>query len=161
MQEETSALVFELARAAQRKSLKRRRRPARPSRPACIDPPRLSPTQRRGADYEDRALALLTRAGLAPLARNLRCYAGEIDLVMRDGPTLVMVEVRARTGTRFGGAAASVGSRKQARLLRAAACLLPMLARRHWQGREPPVRFDVVAFEADGPIWLPHAFGLR
>jgi putative endonuclease len=160
MRDDPSTLVFELARAAQRKSLRRRRRSPRPAAAPSDDPPRLSPAQRRGADYEERALQLLLRAGLHLLARNLRCPLGEIDLVMRDGQILVMVEVRARTGRRFGGAAASVGPAKQARLLRSAACVLPGLARRYWAGREPAVRFDVVAFDDDQPVWLPYAFAL-
>lgn len=122
------------------------------------DPPRQSAMQRRGSDYEEQALELLIRGGLIPLARNLRCRTGEIDLAMRDGETLVLVEVRARVDRRFGGAAASVDWAKQARLVRAACCLLPRLTARHWRGREPRVRFDVVAFEIDAPIWLKHAF---
>jgi putative endonuclease len=160
LRDDSSTLAFELARAAQRKSLRRRRHAPRAAATPHDDPPRLSPAQRRGADYEERALQLLLRAGLRLLARNLRCPMGEIDLVMRDGPSLVMVEVRARTSRRFGGAAASVGTAKQARLLRTAAYLLPGLARRHWAGNEPAVRFDVVAFDDDEPTWLPHAFAL-
>ncbi|CAM3675225.1 UPF0102 protein Bpet0439 [Bordetella sputigena] len=119
---------------------------------------RLSPTQHIGGDYEDQALALLRRAGLQPLARNLRCRAGEIDLALRDGNTLVLVEVRARGDGRYGGAAASVGPDKQARLVRAAWTLLPTLATRGWSGRQPAVRFDVIAFEGETPLWLRHAF---
>ena len=119
---------------------------------------RLSPTQRLGSDYEDQALALLRRAGLRPLARNLRCRAGEIDLALRDGDTLVLVEVRGRGGDCYGGAAASVGPDKQARLIRSAWCLLPAWASACWDGRRPAVRFDVVAFEGETPLWLRHAF---
>jgi len=38
--------------------------------------------------------------------------------------------------------------------LRAAAFFLPRLARQHWQGLTPRCRFDVVALEADAPVWL-------
>jgi putative endonuclease len=98
------------------------------------------------------------RAGLHPLARNVRCKVGEIDLIMQAGPVLVFVEVRARESTHFGPAAASVGSTKRARLIRAAAYLLPLLTQQYWHGQEPPVRFDVVAFDGDSPQWLRHAF---
>lgn len=121
-------------------------------------PRRLSPKQKVGNDYEDRALALLMHAGLRPLARNLRCRRGEIDLALRDGDTLVLVEVRARGDGRFGGAAASVDRAKQARLVHAAGRLLPRLAALHWGGRPPRVRFDVVAYEGDEPLWMRHAF---
>jgi putative endonuclease len=164
MQDDVSSLMFALAHKAQKRAQRlRRQRLARASAAAAApddDPPRLSRTQERGADYEERALDLLMREGLQPLARNLRCKVGEIDLVMREGDVLVIVEVRARAPHGFGGAAASVGRHKQARLLRAAACVLPGLARRHFQGREPAVRIDVVAFDGDTPSWLPNAFGL-
>ncbi|AOB29628.1 hypothetical protein AKI39_01445 [Bordetella sp. H567] len=157
MTDDTSARLFESARRAQAARLRRRQRAPRPPTPADR-PPRLSPRQQVGSDYEERALALLARAGLRPLARNLRCRAGEIDLALRDGDTLVLVEVRARGDVRYGGAAASVGWAKQARLIRAARCLLPGLVARHWPARPPRVRFDVVAFEDDTPLWLRHAF---
>jgi putative endonuclease len=166
MADDTPALLFELARRAQSTRARARTRARRvgagderAARAAAADVPRQSPAQRHGAAYEGRALSLLVDAGLQPLACNLRCRAGEIDLALRDGDTLVLVEVRARTGRRYGGAAASVDRAKRTRLARAAACLLPGLAARHWQGRLPRVRFDVVAFEADGPHWLRHAFG--
>ena len=53
----------------------------------------------RGAAAETAALALLQSAGLQLLARNARSRFGELDLVMRDGDTLVFVEVRQRSGT--------------------------------------------------------------
>jgi len=154
-------IAYERARLAQQRLLKRRRAAARrAARAADGRLPRASPTQRAGAAHEDQALRLLARAGLVPLARNVHCPAGEIDLIMRDGDTLVFVEVRARASGRYGGAAASVGRAKRARLLRSAALLLPGLARRHWGGRTPPARFDVVAFEAGTAAWLPAAFSL-
>jgi len=74
------------------------------------------------------------------VARNWRCPAGEIDLVMQDGDTLVFIEVRYRGSERFGGAVATVDARKQARVVRA--------ARHYLQGRGelavPAARFDVV-----------------
>jgi putative endonuclease len=162
MSDDAPALLFELARRAQAARLRRRRRAKPAGKDAAQDmegmDPRLSPTQRQGTDYEERALALLMRGGLLPLARNLRCRAGEIDLAMRDGDILVLVEVRARASRRFGGAAASVDRAKQARLIRAAQSLLPRLAARHWPGRTPRVRFDVIAFEDNQPVWLRHAF---
>ena len=159
-------IAYERAQQAQQRQLKKRRAAARRAERACPkdnDFPQellVSPTQREGAVYEDRALQQLTRAGLIPLARNLQCCTGEIDLVMRDDEILVFVEVRARANNRYGGAAASVGPEKRARLTRSAALLLPDLARRHWQGRTPAVRFDVVAFDGDEMSWLPAAFSL-
>jgi len=120
--------------------------------------PHRSPTQRTGDAGEDRALALLTARGLTLLARNLSCPLGEIDLVMRDGDTLVFVEVRARHNAQYGGAAASIVAAKQQRIVRAAHVFLPKLARQHWQDIEPACRFDVVVLEENEPVWLRAAF---
>lgn len=130
-----------------------RQRDAASPKPAA----RRSPSQRDGDEGEDQALNLLATRGLRLLARNLSCPLGEIDLVMRDGDLLVFVEVRARRSSRYGGAAASIGPDKRRRLRRAARFFLPMLARKHWHGIEPACRFDVVALEPDGPVWLRHA----
>ena len=115
-----------------------------------------------GARFEAHALAFLRRERLALVARNVHCRGGEIDLVMRerDG-TLVFVEVRARARPEFGGAAASVGWRKQQRVLRAARYFLATWrdAAANDETRTPPAcRFDVVAFESGRLVWLRDAF---
>ncbi len=157
MTDDTLRLACELALAARRRADKRRRR-ARPRGAPEDAPVRRSPMQRRGDFHEEAALRLLLAQGLVLLARNLWTRAGEIDLAMRDGDTLVFVEVRARGPTRYGGAAASIGRDKQARLARAAAQWLPELTRRHWHGTPPPARFDAVVFDAGQPQWLRAAF---
>ena len=95
----------------------------------------------RGARGEAMAAAYLEERGYRILARNLRTQRGELDLVALDGAALVFVEVRTRTGTRFGSPEESVDRRKQRRLVRAAAAAL---AERRWP-RHARVRFDVVA----------------
>ncbi|HKJ76648.1 MAG TPA: YraN family protein [Gammaproteobacteria bacterium] len=110
-----------------------------------------------GREAEARALVHLRRNGLRLLVRNYHCRAGEVDLIMTDGDTVVFVEVRYRRRSDYGGAAASVDRRKQRRLLAAAA---------HYLGRgrraAPPCRFDVVALEGDpatGTVqWIVDAF---
>jgi putative endonuclease len=77
---------------------------------------------------------------------------GEIDLIAQDGATLVFVEVRMRSGKRFGGALGSVTPRKRARIAAAARHYLMRL------GREPRCRFDVVTVEGAQPAWLRGAF---
>jgi putative endonuclease len=113
-------------------------------------------TKQRGDQAEDLALAHLQRAGLRLLVRNYRTPGrggGEIDLIMRapDG-TCVFVEVRQRTSNSHGGAAASVSRAKQKRIVFAARHYLMRLA------TPPPCRFDVVAVQPDGVVWLPGAF---
>jgi len=108
-----------------------------------------------GQAAEAEARRLMEDAGLACVAANVRYKVGELDLVMRDGAALVFVEVRTRSSQRFGGAAASVGHRKQLRLQRAAArFLLERFGQRAW----PACRFDVIAFEAGTPHWIRGAF---
>jgi putative endonuclease len=109
-----------------------------------------------GREAEDRAATMLESAGLQLLERNYRCRIGEIDLIMRDGESLVFIEVRYRRNAAFGGALASVDAHKQKRLVRAAQ---HFLLRRAWSG---PCRFDVVGIESTGgrPSWIQNAFTL-
>lgn len=113
---------------------------------------RRTAAQATGLDAEDAAAALLARHGLEILARNYRTRLGEIDLVARDGETLVFVEVRSRASDRFGGALESVTAAKRHRLVAAARQYLSLLR------REPPCRFDVVTVQAGEPAWLRGAF---
>ena len=62
----------------------------------------------RGAAAEDLAARYLQVRGLKILARNLRCKAGELDLVCLDDGVLVVIEVRQRGSVEFGGALGSV-----------------------------------------------------
>ena len=120
-----------------------------------------APTGRRtyrqiiGQRAEDIAVEFLRAQGLQILERNFRRRLGELDIVARDGDTLVIVEVRMRATDQFGGAAASVDQRKQQRLGRAAAQLL----QQHSELSHLRARFDVIAVHADGRVeWLRHAF---
>lgn len=113
----------------------------------------------RGRDAEQRALHHLQQHGLELVMRNFRCARGEIDLIMRQGDTLVFVEVRARRNDNYGSAADSVDARKQTKLNAAATIYL----QQHAQLSTCPCRFDVVAisFASDPPQldWIPDAFG--
>ncbi|MDR2710977.1 MAG: YraN family protein [Burkholderiales bacterium] len=97
--------------------------------------------QERGREAETLAANFLTRQGLVVVARNVRNRYGEIDIIARDGETLVFVEVRLRGSAAFGGAVASISAQKQQRLWRAAQCYLAEL------GKEPPCRFDAVLLD--------------
>ncbi|MBP1317153.1 YraN family protein [Herbaspirillum huttiense F1] len=114
-------------------------------------PLRRTARQRTGDDGEDRALAYLQAQGLQLVQRNFRCKGGEIDLILREGSTIVFVEVRARASSAYGGAAASVTPAKQRRLLVAAQVWL------QGQARLPACRFDVVTVEGGRLQWLRNA----
>ena len=110
--------------------------------------------QAKGAAAERLAADYLIRQGLSVVEHNFRVRGGEIDLVCRDGKTTVFVEVRLRSRSDFGGAAASITATKQARLI---------LAARHWLVRhgETPCRFDCVlldGLEENTLEWLRNAF---
>ena len=121
-----------------------------PSRPASRT------TKQVGDAAEERASGFLQAKGLQFVARNYRTPGrggGEIDLIMRDRDgTLVFVEVRKRSRTDHGGAAASVGHVKQRRIIFAARHYLLQLR------SVPPCRFDVVVMDGDAVEWLRAAF---
>ena len=93
-----------------------------------------------GARGEDLAAEYLVAAGMRIETRNWRSRYGEIDLIVRDGDTTAFVEVKTRTGTRFGLPAEAVTFAKQARIRRLAGL---------WLGEQSgpwvEVRFDVVS----------------
>ena len=98
-----------------------------------------------GIRGEDRAVVELERLGYAVLARRYRTRHGEIDIVARDGETIVFVEVKVKETAEFGKAADAVTVRKQRRVISMA---VDYLARNRLTAR--PCRFDVVAI--DGAI---------
>lgn len=109
----------------------------------------------QGALAEREAARYLQQQGLHLLAQNYRCRAGEIDLIMQHGDTLVFVEVRLRSNPNFGGAAGSIDKHKQQRIIRTAQHYLSSLP------RLPPCRFDVVLMqdlESNSAQWLKNAF---
>jgi putative endonuclease len=110
--------------------------------------------QRIGKNAEDAAVAFLEAHGLEILLRNYRGKSGELDIVARDPRTLIIVEVRTRASDRFGGAAASIDWRKQAKIRRTAALLIYTC--RELAGL--PVRFDVIAMKGTHIEWIKHAF---
>jgi putative endonuclease len=102
---------------------------------------------------EALAARYLARRGFEIVARNLRSRLGEIDLVAREGRTLVFVEVKARRGRSGDPPQAAVDGRKQARLARLA---VQYLARE--RAGERACRFDVVAvtLEAGAAARIEH-----
>lgn len=113
-------------------------------------------TTRAGQLAENLAASFLEKRKLAVLARNFRCRGGEIDLVCRDGKTLVFVEVRLRRNAGFGGAAASVTPTKQRRIVLAAQHYLTATGK---HGSD--CRFDCVLLDGPGEArieWIRDAF---
>lgn len=95
-----------------------------------------------GRQGEEIAASFLTDKGYKLITRNWRCSTGELDLVMADAEILVFVEVRTRSGSRFGSAEESITATKQARLIG--------LAQAYLQTQAEPLpawRIDVVAIQ--------------
>jgi putative endonuclease len=98
--------------------------------------------QRVGAAGERLAALWYEEHGFEIVARNWRCAAGEIDLVCRRGPLLVVCEVKTRRSDRFGTPAEAVTPAKQRRLRRLTAAYL---AQPGGQRGVREVRVDVAA----------------
>jgi putative endonuclease len=110
-----------------------------------------------GKSGEDLACRELEKRGYAIVARRYRVRSGEIDIVARDGDTLVFIEVKARNSHEFGSAAEAVTASKQHRLTRLAT---EYLMRHHLH--DHPCRFDVIAIHYDAGTpkieVIPNAF---
>jgi len=113
--------------------------------------------QSLGISGETLACDELQRRGYAILERRYRTRFGEIDIIARDGRTIVFVEVKARVTDDFGGAAAAITGWKERRIARMA---LDYVSRQRLH--DHPCRFDVVAidFAPAGPrvTVYPNAF---
>ncbi|HEX8758253.1 MAG TPA: YraN family protein [Steroidobacteraceae bacterium] len=116
--------------------------------------------QRVGLRAENAAAEYLQAQGARILLRNYRCRMGELDIVAQLGASdLAIIEVRTRSSSAYGGAAASVDAGKRQRLVRAANRLLQQ--RRDLA--QLRARFDVMVVTdpfADAPQieWIKHAF---
>jgi putative endonuclease len=95
-----------------------------------------------GRQGEEIAVSYLANKGYKIIQRNWRCQAGELDIIVEDGNSLVFVEVRTRRGNRFGTPEESITPAKQARLIELAETYLQETSttRRAW-------RIDVVAVQ--------------
>ncbi len=100
----------------------------------------LNSSQQFGKKAEDLATRHLKRRGYKIVARNYRTRAGEIDIIAREGRTIVFVEVKGRQSTRYGSAKAAVTARKQQQVAKVALWYLKETGQ---MGAK--ARFDVVA----------------
>ena len=109
---------------------------------------RRDPRRRLGDAGEAEAERWLRRAGFVIVARGFRVRCGEIDLIARDGPVVVFVEVKTRTQGAFGRPSEAVTAVKRGRIARVASVFL---ARVGWG--EKACRFDVVEVVPAGSGW--------
>lgn len=110
---------------------------------------------KEGAAAEDAALQYLKKQGCTLIARNWHCPFGEIDLIVKNGHTIVFVEVKYRKSSHFGGAAHSITPSKLDKLQRSAELYLQ-------QNRlnRAPCRLDAVLIQANQtPEWIKNITG--
>lgn len=101
---------------------------------------KIIPSRRRGDLGEDAAARYLAAKGVRVLERNWRFRQWELDLICRDGDTIVFVEVKTRGSGALGSPADGLGRKKQARLVKAASQYLSRNGL--W---DEPCRFDLAA----------------
>ena len=91
------------------------------------------------------------------MSRNWRCRYGEIDIVARDGASLVFCEVKTRAGTGFGVPLEAITQRKLARMRRLAVLWLEAAG-----GHRGPIRLDAVGVlrHPDGHLEIEHLRGV-
>ena len=93
-----------------------------------------------GARGERIAAEYLESRGIRILDRNWRSDHGELDLIARDGPYLVAVEVKTRSGTGYGSPLQAITMRKASRLRR----ILFDWVRAHEESRGTELRVDAI-----------------
>ncbi len=110
--------------------------------------------RKTGAEYERKTAEYLESLGWKLLERNYRCRTGEIDLIARDGRTLVFVEVKYRRSRAYGNPAEAVDGRKQHTICRVS----DYYRMTHGISEDQPCRFDVAAIEGDEVCLIRNAF---
>jgi putative endonuclease len=100
-----------------------------------------------GRSGEEAAVAYLKKKKFKVVCRGFRFHKGEIDIIARDGDTLVFIEVKTRRSPDFGPPEEAVTSMKQTQVRRLAEAYLAVngLA-------DIPCRFDVLSLVRDGEV---------
>jgi putative endonuclease len=98
-----------------------------------------------GKEGEDLALKKVESLGYQCIARNYRCSLGELDLVARDGETLVFIEIKTRKGKSLDYAKEAVHARKQRQMSKVALAYMKKTG-----CEDAKARFDVVVIHQKG-----------
>lgn len=107
-----------------------------------------------GLAAEKIAATFLTQKGLKLVTQNYHCRYGEVDLIMKEGNTLVFIEVRLRSNSTFGNAAESITLQKQQKLIATAQHFLQT-------HQDCACRFDAILMDKvhfNHIEWLRNAF---
>ncbi|MCR4658189.1 MAG: YraN family protein [Lachnospiraceae bacterium] len=107
-----------------------------------------------GAQYEELAADFLIKKGIKVLERNFRCRGGEIDLIGKDGRTIVFFEVKYRKNKDAGYPIEAVDHKKQATISRVA----DYYRLTHGLSEAGAFRFDVIGILGEDITWYRNAF---
>ena len=107
-----------------------------------------------GTEYETMACRYLEKEGLEILVRNYRVRIGEIDIIAKDGDTLVFAEVKFRSSTQYGGAEYAISEGKRKTIMKVAQWFMNS---RHIS-QDAFCRFDAVLIDGDDIIHIKNAW---
>ena len=107
-----------------------------------------------GQRAEQRAKNYLQTQGLKLISQNYSSRYGEIDLIMEDNDSVIFIEVRMRKNNDFGGALASIDSKKQKKISNTAQ---QFMSNKGWLNSKP-MRFDAIGIEDNNIEWIKGAF---
>lgn len=106
-----------------------------------------------GIQGEDRATQFLQKKGYRIIEKNFRSPFGEIDIIARDGNSLVFIEVKTRNTPFFGSPFQAITDKKKQHIIRSALYYM-----KNHQSLSNRVRFDVVGIEGDDVTIVQGAF---
>jgi len=107
-----------------------------------------------GTFYEEKAAAYLQENGLQILEKNFRTRFGEIDLVAKEGSTIVFIEIKYRRDNSKGYPEEAVGYRKQQKISKVS----DYYRMKHQISEFQAVRFDVIGICGEEMAWTKNAF---
>lgn len=106
-----------------------------------------------GFVYELRAARYVKKRGMRVLDKRFRAAGGELDLIAKDGDSIVFIEVKARPDKPLGAGVDAVGTDKRRRIQRAASVYL-----RQTGMEDLPCRYDILEFSRAGIVYMENAF---
>lgn len=107
-----------------------------------------------GTEYETLAAKYLEQQGYKIIEKNFRCRQGEIDLIAREGPYLVFIEVKYRKNASMGTAIEAVNTKKQNVIRKVASYYLVS----NHLSQQTPCRFDVIGITGEQIELIKNAF---
>ncbi len=109
-----------------------------------------------GSEGEELAVRFLRGAGCSIVTTNYTCKIGEIDIIAKEGDTVLFIEVKWRKDIKMGRPSEAVHYHKQMKIMKSA-----MIYAQKYHLYEKPMRFDVIEIIGEEVCWLKNAFSLQ